>query len=309
MTKADSGADKMKFIYMFKASILFAFLILLIAYSCRQAEETRTYIPEITELELDEEDIEEIKSIFYDLYSPMETQRLFRQIDVVFDPSILNSPGNIYRYNSSNKMAVNLGIYGADMSFSQMFGQTQEAINYMSVIYRLSENLGIGGAVIDRAERARTGAAYDPDSLFNIATDIYITADQQLKESGRHGAAALILAGGWVEALYIACSFHDPDSPDLNLEQQIIAQKYSLERLITMLSNYQDDPFFARYLLMFRQLRNIFDSAEILFNENDLLIDTINRTIVSQETKYVYNSSDIKNIARLVTIIRNDMIN
>ncbi len=309
MNRGITGPEKQQSFSGLKTTFLLALLILLVAVSCRQREETRTFVPEITEFDLDKDDIEEIRAIFYDLYSPMESHRLFRQIDVLFDPSILNSPENIYRYNSSNKIAVNLGIYGSDMSFSQMFGQTQEAINYMSVIYQLAENLGIGGAIIERAEQARDGAIYHPDSLFDIASDIYISADRQLKESNRHGAAALIMAGGWTEGLYIACSFHDPLDPDLNLEQQILTQKYSLDRLTALLANYQDDPFIARYLLMFRQLKNIFDSAEILFEEGDLYIDTTSKKIVSNDREYVYDKLNIDEIARLVTIIRNDMVN
>lgn len=293
----------------FRTTILLALFILLLSSSCRQREEARTFMPDISVFDLDKDDIEDIRAIFYDLYSPMESHRLFRQIDVLFDPAILNPPDNIHRYNSSNKRAVNLGIYGANMSFSQMFGQTQEAINYMSAIYQLADNLGIGGSIIERAEQARNGAIYHPDSLFDIASDIYISADRQLRETGRHGAAALILAGGWTEALYIACSFHDPLDPDLNLEQQILTQKYSLDRLIALLANHQDDPFIARYLLMFRQLKNIFDSVEILFEEGDLLIDTTSKTIVSNEREYVYDRLNIDEIARLVAIIRNDMVN
>ncbi len=287
---------------------LLAALLLMTAFSCRQREETRTFMPEITELELDINDLEEIRAIFYDLYSPMESHRLFQQIDIVFDENILNQPENIYRYNSSNKIAVNLGIYGTAMSFSHMFGQTQEAINYMAVIYRMADRLGIGGNIINQAESARDGVIYHPDSIFIIATGLYLEADRQLRHSDRHGAAALILAGGWVEGLYIACHFHDPEDPDLNLEQQILTQKYSLDRLTALLANYQDDPFIARYLLMFRQLKNVFDSVEILFDEDDLIIDTASRTIVSRDRQHVYNPVDIEEITRLVGIIRDDMI-
>ncbi|TVR71678.1 MAG: hypothetical protein EA408_08535 [Marinilabiliales bacterium] len=287
---------------------MLAALIVITAFSCRQREETRTFMPEVTQIDLDINDLEEIRAIFYDLASPMESQRLFQQINILFDENILNQPENIYRYNSSNKIAVNLGIYGTAMSFAHMFGQTQEAINYMSVIYRMADRLGIGGNIINQAEAVRDGVIYQPDSLFRIASSLYIEADRQLRQNERHGAAALIIAGGWVEGLYIACHFHDPEDPDLNLEQQILAQKYSLDRLTALLANYQDDPFIARYLLMFRQLKNVFDSVEILFEEDDLIIDTASRTIVSKERQYVYNPRNIEEIIRLVGIIREDMI-
>ena len=284
-------------------------LFLLISVSCGQRQEERTFTGQ--EYDIDEEygEIKEIKEIFYDLYSPMEAHRLLQQIDLVFDPTILNPLENQFRYGSSNKNAVNLGIYGADMSFCYLFGQTQEAINYMSAIYRLSDRLGISENILTQAENARERSLYHPDSLFNIASDIYISADRQLKESDRAGAAALILAGGWIEALYIACSFYEIENPDINLEQQILTQKYSLDRLIALLSNYQNDEFIAKYILMLRQLKLPFDSVDILFEQDDLIIDTLNKTIGSARPTFVYTENKIAEIANLVSLIRNDMIN
>lgn len=53
---------------------------------------------EYTHIEID---ISDINEIFYDMYSPIEAQRLFKQINLVFDPSILNPPDDIMRYSSS----------------------------------------------------------------------------------------------------------------------------------------------------------------------------------------------------------------
>lgn len=288
----------------------FITIFLLTAVSCGQSPEEKSFVdyPVLTE-ENEYPELTDIKAIFYDLYSPVKAHRLFQQINVVFDPDILNPVDNVFRYSSSNKIALNLGIYGADMSFCHMFGQTQEAINYMSAVYRLSERLGIAGNIITEAENARKSTIYNPDSLFNIASNIYIAADRQLKESGREGAASLILAGGWIEAFYIACSFYDKENPDSNLEEQILTQKYSLDRLTAMLSNHQNNEYIAKYLLMIRQLQHKYDSVEILFGQDDLIIDTTKKTIESDKPKFVYTATDIEEIIRLVTLIRQEMVN
>ncbi len=284
-------------------------LFMIISVSCRQQQEETTFTGEDYYFEQEYDEILKVREIFYDLYSPMEAHRLFKQIDLVFDPAILNPLENQFRYSSSNKNAVNLGIYGADMSYCHLFGQTQEAINYLSAIYRLADRLGIGESILTRAEDARDRSVYHPDSLFNIASDIYISADRQLRESDRAGAASLILAGGWIEAIYIACSFYDIDNPDRNLEEQILTQKYSLDRLIALLSNYQNDEFIAKYILMLRQLKLSFDSVDILFEQDDLVIDTTSKTIETIRPTFVYTGNKIAEIANLVTLIRNDMIN
>ena len=286
--------------------ILFLFLIT----SCRQKEQKQDFSDMVYEAEADiQDELDQIKSIFYDIYSPIEAQRLFKNLNVVFDKDILNPVENIYKYNTSNKNAINLGVYGANMSFSHMFGQTQEAINYMSAIYRLADRLGISDNIVSEAENIRDRLIYDPDTLFKVASNIYISADKQLKESGRSGAASLILAGGWIEAIYIASSFYEVDNPDPNLAEQILTQKYSLDRLLALLSNHQDDEFTAKYILMLRQLKNHFDSVDILFEQDDLVIDTTNRTIESARPQFVYTDKQIADIANLVNYIRNDMVN
>ncbi|MGF1584521.1 MAG: hypothetical protein ACFCUM_04305 [Bacteroidales bacterium] len=254
-------------------------------------------------------EIKEFRPIFYDMYSPVEARRLFYHLDMVFDISILNPVYNIQRYNSSGKIAVNLGIYGANMSFCHMFGQTQEAINYLSAISRLAHSIGISDRFISNAAMAHERMVYHPDSLFDLATNIYLSADRQLIELDRAGAASLILAGGWIEALYIVGSFYDAEKPDIVLEEQILSQKYSLDRLITLLSNHQNDELISKYLLLVKQLKHVYDRVEILFEPDDLTIDHSDRTLIAQRPVFNYTQNDLDEIVRLVALIRSDMVN
>ncbi len=305
-----------RLMYRFNAPhipVLLLVILLSLCISCgrssEEKNEEKTLIEQDFDIEEEFGELTEVKAIFYDMYSPVKAHRLYQQLNVIFDPSILNPVDNLVRYNSSNKVAVNLGIYGADMSYCHMFGQTQEALNYLSAVYRLAERLGIASTFIDQAANASDRSLNHPDSLFDIASNIYIAAEKQLQDSERTGAASLILAGGWIEALYIAITFYDEQNPVSNLEEQILTQKYSLDRLVALLSNHQDNEFIAKYLLMIRQLKRIYDRIEILFDQDDLHIDTSEKTIESDEPKFIYSENDITEIVNLVKIIRQDMIN
>jgi hypothetical protein len=293
----------------FRWHLLILAVIMLIIFSCNQGAEENKIPEEMVIIDQTYTDINEFKPIFYDIYSPIDAQNLFRQLNVVFDHSILNPVYNLPRYNESSKIAVNLGIYGADMSFCHMFGQTQEAIKYLSVISRLAQSMGISDRFISNPEKAHENLHYHPDSLFNLATQIYVSADKQLIELDRAGAAALILAGGWIEALYIAGNFYDPENPDSVLEEQIVSQKYSLDRLVALLSNQQDDAIVSKYLLLTRQLRNIYDKVEIHVGEENPVINKNLRTIEAKQVIYSYSQEDIGEIVRLVGLIRKDMVN
>jgi hypothetical protein len=283
-------------------------LLLLSIFSCRQGTEEQKIVTSRVDSSI-YADTKDIKLIFYDMSSPVDAHRLFRQLDIVFDPSILNPPDNFTKYSTASKIAVNLGIFGANMSFCHMFGQTQEAFNYLSAIHKLAENLGISHGLISMAGDAVEKLINSPDSLAGFASQLYTSVDRNLLEHGKSGAASLIIAGGWIEALYIACCFHDYSNPEKILEEHILTQKYSLDRLVTMLSNHQNDDMVSKYLLMIRQLKRIYDNIEILYEIDDLSIDVSRKTIEAGQPQFNYSENEIDQIVKMVSMIRHDMVN
>ncbi len=254
-------------------------------------------------------EIADVRKIFYDIYSPVDAGNIFEQIDALFDPTLLNPHENATKYNTTNKIALNLGVYGANLSYSRLFGQTQEAINYLSAIYKLAGDIGISGELIEHADETLNKAMVShPDTLFDIATRIFIEAEEQLRESGRESASVLILAGGWIEALYLATSFYDPMEPDDKLIAQLAGQKYSLERLISMMNNYRNEPDILEFIYKLEPLSEIFQKIEIYFREGDVDIDTISRTITASEPEFSYSPEYLTEIAELAASIRNSIV-
>ncbi len=71
----------------------------------------------------------------------------------------------------------------------------------------------------------------DRDALLDIISETYWNVDAYLKENDRDNISALMIAGGWVEGLYIATQVASTnDSPELR--QRIAEQKLSLNDLI-----------------------------------------------------------------------------
>ena len=80
----------------------------------------------------------------------------------------------------------------------------------------------------------------DRDSLLNIISETYWNVDAYLKENGRDNISALMIAGGWVEGLYIATQVSKThDTPELR--QRIAEQKLSLGELISLMNTYRAD--------------------------------------------------------------------
>lgn len=198
------------------------------------------------------------KSIFYNIPSPMETATLLKDAGAEYDKDILNDVKNVDNYTSASKQALNLGIYGADLSYTSVFNNTQESMLYTACAQNLAKRLNVNNAfgqeTVDRMEANRN----DRDSLLNIISDTYWNVDGYLKESGRDNISALMIAGGWVEGLHIAAQVtRNHDTPELR--QRIAEQRLPLGELIELLGTYStDDPAVAGVLADLNAINALF---------------------------------------------------
>ncbi len=130
-----------------KFSVICLFVFLLSSCQPRQERKQQFVDKDLESLDEISDQIEELvedeKSIFYGLYSPFEVSQIFERIGAVYTPQILNPVRKSSQYSSSSKIALNLGVYGVDLSYIKMFNQPQDALNYMLVINKLARELGI----------------------------------------------------------------------------------------------------------------------------------------------------------------------
>ncbi len=177
------------------------------------------------------------KNIFFNIPSPMETAGLLKKAGAQYNAKILNDVKNVDRYTSSSQQALNLGIFGADLSYASVFNQTQESMFYTAATRKLADKLDITAAFNDRTIERMEKNMNDRDSLLTIISETYWTMDAYLKENDRDHLSALMIAGGWVEGLYIATQVAQAnDSPELR--QRIAEQKLSLGDLAALIGTY-----------------------------------------------------------------------
>lgn len=180
------------------------------------------------------------QEVFYSIPSPIETISLLKSAGAKYNASYLNPIENVSNYTSVTSKALNLGVYGSDLSFTSMFDQTQESMLYLRCANKLAAGLGINGAFNESTADRLESNVQNRDSLLSIISDSYWTTDAYLKDNGQPGVSALIVAGGWIEGLYIgtqiAASTHNKD-----VINRIGEQKLSLENLMSLLDSYKTD--------------------------------------------------------------------
>lgn len=155
--------------------------------------------------------------------------------------SILNSTENINKYTDEKSKALNFGIYSTDLSYCSIFNLGSESIKYFKVVKQLGDQLGLS-ATIKPEVLARIEKNIDnTDSLVVITDDLYYSSFETLEEGKQGNILALVVAGGWLESVYIAINMVDKFQKDNPVIQRIADQKYTLENLIEFLKKHEEN--------------------------------------------------------------------
>lgn len=204
------------------------------------------------------------QNIFYAIPSPVELALLIQRAGAKYNKDFLNSPDNISKYSTNTSKALNLGVYGADLSYTSVFDEnTQESIIYLACTRKLAESLGVGNAFDERTVDRIQNNSGKKDSLLTIISDSYMNTDEMLKESQRENASALVIAGGFVEALYLGTQLAKTTKNSADIITRIAEQKGTLDNVIGLLSSYEQDAGVAGVLTDIKTLKEIYDQIKV----------------------------------------------
>ena len=245
----------------------------------------------------------------FSLPSPYHLTMMIKEAGTRFNESLLNSVDNNQNYTSLCKKCVNLGVYGADLAYMNIYGQSPLIVNQFSVIKNIANDLDLTSAfnksLVERVENN----VDNTDSLLRIMSNTYRDVDVYLKESQRQREGALVLAGGWIEAMYIMTQLVKDTNND-KLVQRIGESKQPLENLIKILSPYYAELDEIGALVdALIELSADFDEVEQHYTYVVPEIDVENRmTIIKSRTTVEVPSSVLTSVTGKVATIRKQII-
>lgn len=294
-------------------SIILSIIIILNINSCQTKSTNDDLSGNIDMNNLDQNkdttDVHKVKVIFKNVPSPVEMSNLLHRANLSFNQDLLNPLDKEGKYVSLNKIALTLGVYGADLSYVRIFDQLQQSIKYLSAVKKASQALGIpsdeGAFTVERLEENVSNR----DSLLMIISETYETADAYLKENNRGSIAALIILGGWVEALHIATVLVQNDDRNDAILRRIAEQKLSINNLLDLLMDFEDNEAILLYIPKIKQLKEAYDKVEIDYEEKTILTDTIKKqTSINGDSEIIMSDEVLNEITKIISEIRAEVI-
>lgn len=249
------------------------------------------------------------QNVFYSIPSPIETTTLLKTAGAKYNAKYLNPIENVSKYASVASKALNLGVYGSDLSFTSIFDQTQESMLYLRCTNNLATGLGISGAFDETTTSRIEANMQNRDSLLAIISDSYWNADSYLKENGQPGVSALIVAGGWIEGLYIATQIANATKNEA-IVTRIGEQKLSLDNLIALLDSYKDENEGVMSVLKsMQELKKIFDGIPVTDSETTTSVNVEKGvTTIGNGSSFKLTPDQLKQISDKTASIRNKII-
>jgi hypothetical protein len=253
-----------------------------------------------------------ISDIIQQIPSPLEISLLIKDSGTKYNNQMLNSPRNISRYNNNYKKALNLGIYGTDLGYTNIYNQNQDAIYYLDAIRDLAHGLSIG-QFFDIGTFKRLATKSDNlDSLLLVTTRNFNNVNDYLQKQRRANLSILFLTGGWLEAMHIMCQVSLNDSHNVALKEKIGEQKIILGSVKQLLAYFKDtDPNIEVLYLDIMRLDQVYSQISINHTYAEPTVEEVNGVLVFRDnstTTIDITDNHVKEIRAITESIRNKII-
>ncbi|MBA3663370.1 MAG: hypothetical protein H0W61_04075 [Bacteroidetes bacterium] len=266
---------------------LIPFLLLVAFTSCTnndKADET-VVVDESTQKAVFETKLN-AQNVFNAMPDRGEILKLIEEQKIDYNADLLNDPNSVNKYNVEFTKAVNLGIYGSDLTIASSFEQTQESMVFLKCVNILAGDLGVSNAFDQKMFDRMEANKQNKDSTLEVVTGAFKKADEILKTNNRPATSAVILAGSWIEGLYVSCNIAQSINSERVVET-ILKQKESLKNLVIMLENSNLDERSKFIITDLKMLEANYVAAEESKKTDVSVIKEISQTIVTLRKKLV----------------------
>lgn len=244
----------------------------------------------LTTVQEDTTAIVETPTVSYSLPSPLQVASIFKKSGLKYKSGVTSTFKDPSKYTTNLSKAVNLGVYSADLSYTVLNKQNQEAMNYMKLSRQLADALGMG-TVFDESNLSKRFEKNlgNEDSLAYIIAELQMVTDMYLDENEQQQITSIVFAGAWIESLHIGANVYEKGK-DKSMNNKLAEQMTILGSIINALkAEEKKDPAISGLIADLQSVKDIYDvlpttkstseDADNTENELTLTDDEVNQLV------------------------------
>jgi hypothetical protein len=224
------------------------------------------------------------------------------------DASLLNSPDNEKKYDSKKAQSLNLGIYSADLLYCSTFNVSNKVVAYFGACMRMGDKLKVATNLTDKDKERISKNAGNGDSLVSISNDLYLSSFENLENNQRGGDLSLMLAGGWIESLYLMSNMVKDFEKDKTTAENIGDQKLSLDNLVEFMEKHADSEDVKSVLAQMKELQSAMNEIGTTA-KTDAPKTKSKKLVIGGSSKSSITKEQFEKIKAKITEIRTSFVN
>ncbi|MCQ2374606.1 MAG: hypothetical protein MJ069_01715 [Salinivirgaceae bacterium] len=246
-----------------------------------------------------------MNDIIENLSSPIEMAALLKSAGVPFQQKYLAPTNRVDGLTTNFEQALNLGVYGCDLGYLNMYEKTGSIINSMTAIKNLANALRIGQFFDFNTIKRLATNNENIDSLMYISVSAFNNMDEYLRENNRSNISALLMTGMWLEGMYLAGQVAKESPNASDIIERIGDQKLVLNDLILVLKNYKSDPSFAKLIKEIELIKKEYENVRITYEMGEPEAKEIDGMLVIIQTDKQNVEISNETLGKIISAIEN----
>lgn len=248
--------------FKIKSFLSIFFIAILTLSACKTGRKSPSDSNQPAEVLKREKVEEDVREFVYPLPTSFEITEMLNRIGASYILNLSNPTDNVKKYLTEKSKALNLGIYSADLSYASTYNQKQTTSDYMNVSKILIDALNISAAIDPNIVSQIEAKQDDKEALIDLITNTFYDTYEHLNKNNRSAVSMLIIAGSWVEGLYIVTHISEDTYNNKEMVKLVMDQKSSLNKLIELMKVTENDPAVAETLKLLKPIQNIYNSID-----------------------------------------------
>jgi len=272
---------------MKKSIVVLLILLFIIALSgitscrsCKKRSEQKKF-----ELEQIDTIKGQIESKIYPLPTSAEVIKMLSDLEVGYIFGISNPVQNAKKYITSTDKAINLGGYGADLSYATLYNMRQQVDDYLGAIRILANELSMS-QIYDESWYDRIKQNFDnKDELVKILTEAFEKTYAYLVDNYQQALALLVVGGAWVEGMYLTTHVSEAAYQVAGISRNLLEQKKSFELYLEITEPYLNDKIVGDFVKILNPIKEVYKDLGTSLTQKNIIditraIETVRAQII-----------------------------